>query len=156
MNSTLIIGLGNTLMGDEGIGSYIAEALALDPRLPSHAKVIQGGTDLLRLADKMEGYDRIILVDAMLDPVNSGRLEIIEEDFSRFKDQQDGAHHLSVIQAVALMRLSNPALSQTHITLALVGINSVKRTGSLSPALQIKLRELANEIMGLFAQEVFE
>lgn len=156
MMSTMIIGLGNPLMGDEGIGAWIAEALGRDPRLPAETAVIQGGTDLLRLSEKMEGFERIIVLDAMLDPAHPGRVEVYEDDFSALKEEQTGAHRLSAVQAIGLLRRSYPALKKARFTLVLVGVPEAKMRPSLTPVLQIKLREITAQVLGLVTEEVFE
>ena len=57
MKPHLVIGLGNPLVGDEGVGCLLAERLASDPRLPEDIEVIDGGADLLGCADRMSGRD---------------------------------------------------------------------------------------------------
>lgn len=156
MTKTLIIGLGDPLMGDEGIGCYLADALSRDPRLPHHVAVIPGETDLLRLAEKMEGYDRIILIDAVLDPKSPGRIEIFEDDFSGLQDRQADAHQLSVVQAVELLRFSSPGLLSAQFLLVLVGVTNAKLSQRLSPALQAKLGEAVAKVLRLVREEVFE
>jgi len=60
---TLILGLGNPLLGDEGIGVRVIEELrGLD--LPDGVEVVDGGTAGLGLIGLMEGYPRVIIVDA--------------------------------------------------------------------------------------------
>jgi hydrogenase maturation protease len=61
--STLIIGLGNPLRGDDGIGVRVVQALGQHP-LPQHVEVVDGGTQGLGLVNLMEGRTRLILVDA--------------------------------------------------------------------------------------------
>ncbi len=61
--STLIIGLGNPLRGDDGIGVRVIEELKTQT-LPSNAQVVDGGTQGLGLVNLMEGWTRVILVDA--------------------------------------------------------------------------------------------
>jgi len=60
---TLVIGLGNPLRGDDGVGVRVAELLAELP-LPNGVEVIDGGTRGLDLVNLMEGWPRVILVDA--------------------------------------------------------------------------------------------
>ncbi len=61
--STLIIGLGNPLRGDDGVGVCVAQMLA-QQALPNDVEVVDGGTQGLGLVNLMEGRRRIILVDA--------------------------------------------------------------------------------------------
>ena len=61
--ATLIVGLGNPLRGDDGVGVRVAEALAAQP-LPDGVEVIDGGTQGLGIVNLLENKKRVILVDA--------------------------------------------------------------------------------------------
>jgi hydrogenase maturation protease len=61
--NTLIIGLGNPLRGDDGVGVRVAGAL-VGQVLPGGVEVVDGGTPGLELVNLMEGWPRVILVDA--------------------------------------------------------------------------------------------
>jgi len=65
MTATIkIIGVGNPLMGDDGIGIAAAERLAALP-LPEGVEVIDGGTGGLTLLDLMGGAETVLLIDAV-------------------------------------------------------------------------------------------
>jgi hydrogenase maturation protease len=129
MKPLLLIGLGNPLMGDDGVGCLIADRLATDPRLPDDVEAIAGGTDLLRFADAMEGRRRVILVDAVQDGAAPGTVTMIEE--GAMGDRQEFAHHLSAAQAIQLIKLTMPV----SITLVGVSITSASMRLGLSPPL---------------------
>jgi hydrogenase maturation protease len=59
----LILGLGNPLLGDEGVGLRAVEELK-GLELPDGVTVAEGGTTGLGLVSLMEGYQRVIVVDA--------------------------------------------------------------------------------------------
>jgi hydrogenase maturation protease len=59
----LILGLGNPLLGDEGIGVRVVEELKR-LELPEGVTVVEGGTAGLGLIGLMEGYQQVIIVDA--------------------------------------------------------------------------------------------
>lgn len=61
---TVILGLGNELLGDEGVGVHTARLLQ-DEALPSGTKVIEVGTAIVNSMSEWEEADRIIVVDAM-------------------------------------------------------------------------------------------
>ncbi len=61
--ATLIIGLGNPLRGDDGVGVRLAQMLA-NRALPDGVEVLDGGTQGLGIVNLMEGRQRVILVDA--------------------------------------------------------------------------------------------
>lgn len=60
----LILGVGNILMQDEGIGVHIINRLK-EERLASNVDIIDGGTAGFELIDIMEGYNRIFILDAI-------------------------------------------------------------------------------------------
>jgi hydrogenase maturation protease len=60
----LIIGLGNPLMGDDGVGIQVVNELR-ESDLPEYVDVIDGGTPGVGLIDLMSGYSRVIVVDAV-------------------------------------------------------------------------------------------
>jgi len=59
--TTLILALGNPLRGDDGIGAAVLEAL---PNLPPDVTVLDGGTPGLDLVLRLQGHDRVIILDA--------------------------------------------------------------------------------------------
>lgn len=61
---TIIIGLGNTLRRDDGIGVAIVETLKESSRLPEQITVIDAGTSDLEALLLMQGYQRVFLIDA--------------------------------------------------------------------------------------------
>ncbi len=60
---TLILGLGNPLRGDDGLGARVVEALASET-LPPGVEVLDAGTPGVGLLNLIEGRRRVILVDA--------------------------------------------------------------------------------------------
>ena len=61
---TLILGIGNLLLTDEGVGCHAARALQ-EEALPEDVVVLEAGTDFLSALPEIEKADRIIIVDAM-------------------------------------------------------------------------------------------
>jgi len=61
---TLILGIGNLLLGDEGVGVHVAHALAAS-QLPEGISVVEAGTAFLDVLPEIEKAERIFLIDAM-------------------------------------------------------------------------------------------
>ena len=61
---TLILGIGNLLLCDEGVGVHLARALQQE-RLPENVVILDVGTAFLDALPEIELADRIIMVDAM-------------------------------------------------------------------------------------------
>ena len=149
MKASLVIGLGNPLMGDEGIGWHVIEQLRRDPRLPQDTDLLWGGTDLLACAAQMEGRRRILLVDALLDAAPVGSVTVFENGnrLRGLEDRQEHVHHLSVTQALQLLHLASPSLGKVQFRLIAVSIHSVRVQPELSPALAAEMHHILNRVL---------
>jgi hydrogenase maturation protease len=60
---TLVLGLGNIIMGDEGVGVHVVRALEKHP-LPADVDTLDGGTGGFILLEPLQNAGHIILIDA--------------------------------------------------------------------------------------------
>jgi hydrogenase maturation protease len=63
--NTLVLGIGNLLLCDEGVGVHVTRALAHE-QLPSNVVLFEAGTAFLDALSEIEQADRILIVDAMV------------------------------------------------------------------------------------------
>lgn len=78
----LVLGLGNYLMGDEGLGVHFAQRMEQED-LPANIDVLDGGTGGFHLMSYLEHYSTIIAVDATLDDNPPGTIRLIRPRFSK-------------------------------------------------------------------------
>jgi len=90
--ATLVIGLGNSLRGDDGVGVRVAQILAAQA-LPDDVEVVDGGTQGLGIVNLMEGRQRVVLVDAADVGIDSGEFVRFTLDEARLLGDD---RHLSV------------------------------------------------------------
>jgi len=64
MGRVLIVGLGSTIMSDDGLGVHALRQLA-DHALPEHADTLEAGTALFDVLPDLRPYDKLILIDAV-------------------------------------------------------------------------------------------
>jgi len=69
----LILGIGNVLMGDEGVGVHVLRLLEQQPALPG-VRLLDGGTGGVNLLTEFEGVDAIVLIDATRDGRTAGSI----------------------------------------------------------------------------------
>lgn len=62
--NTLILSLGNPLRGDDGVGTAVLTMLAAYPIIPPGVVLQDGGTPGLETVLLLEGYERVIIIDA--------------------------------------------------------------------------------------------
>ena len=79
---TLVLGLGNVLMGDEGIGVYVVREIEKHT-LPAGVECLDGGTGGFTLLEPLEDADRIIIIDAASDGNPIGTVSRTTPQFSR-------------------------------------------------------------------------
>jgi hydrogenase maturation protease len=92
---TLVLGLGNVLMGDEGIGVHVVRALELHT-LPEGVECLDGGTGGFVLLEPLQSADRIVLVDAAADGNPIGTVTRTTPRFSRDYPPTLTAHDIGV------------------------------------------------------------
>lgn len=65
MKKTLILGVGNYLMSDDGLSVHVLERLQADHFIPDEIQMIDGGTCGLDLLQYLEGVSNLIIIDAV-------------------------------------------------------------------------------------------
>jgi hydrogenase maturation protease len=92
---TLVLGLGNVLMGDEGIGVHVVRALE-QHTLPSGVECLDGGTGGFTLLEPLQSAGRILIVDAAADGNPIGTVTRTTPRFSRDYPPTLTAHDIGV------------------------------------------------------------
>lgn len=72
----LVIGIGNVLMGDEGVGIHILRALEAAGSLPG-AELLDGGTGGINLLETVSNAAAIVMIDATRDGQPSGTVSLL-------------------------------------------------------------------------------
>lgn len=91
-----ILGIGNLLLGDEGVGVHVARHLLERCRLPEGVECLDGGTGSLALLESLQTADRIILVDATMDGAPPGTLRRLVPKFSSDFPPSLAAHDIGL------------------------------------------------------------
>jgi hydrogenase maturation protease len=76
--TVLVLGLGNVLLGDDGIGAAALARLERDYRIPPEVRLIEGGTLGLSLLDEIAQAAHVILVDAVATEAPPGSLVALD------------------------------------------------------------------------------
>ena len=133
---TLILGLGNPILTDDGVGIHVVRAVAAHVQWAGlvFAEASVGG---LRLLDALVGYDRVILVDAIQTPHGRpGDLYLLHPDELRTSLHSGSTHDLSLSGALALGRQLGMVLpTDEALTIMAVEVEDVLTFGeSCTPA----------------------
>jgi hydrogenase maturation protease len=108
--SILVLGLGNILLSDEGVGVRIVEALDASHDLPGEVDVLDGGTSGMELLDMVAERDCIIVADAVHAPGPPGRVIRLEgEEIRMLFETRFSPHQLGLSDLLAALRLLDKA-----------------------------------------------
>jgi len=92
---TLVLGLGNIIMGDEGVGVHVVRALE-KRQLPANVKCLDGGTGGFILLEPLQEAGRVILIDAAADGNPLGTVTRTTPRFARDYPPTLTAHDIGV------------------------------------------------------------
>ncbi len=148
MKRVLIGGIGNVLLGDDGIGPYIARVLDAAYEFEEGVEVADLGTPALDLIDEISGRDAVILVDSVDSGATPGTVLLYR--------REDVVKHAPGVR----MDPHSPALVETLLSaemfadapkdFLLVGVtfDSCEAECGLSAAVQWSVKQVIGEVLG--------
>ena len=102
----LVLGLGNTIMTDDGFGVRVVEALSSRYRFQGEVRLLDGGTLGLDLLPRLEGIERLLIVDALEMHAAPGATFRLEgEEVPRAFASKLSVHQLGVQELLAVSEL---------------------------------------------------
>ncbi len=107
MQKTLILGIGNTLLADEGLGIHLLEHLrAQHPQLPG-VSYLDGGTLSFTLAPEIEDCDNLIVLDAAQLQSPPGTISLLEgADMDHFVGHgKRSVHEVGLVDLISIAQL---------------------------------------------------
>jgi hydrogenase maturation protease len=127
---TVVLGVGNVLMADEGVGVRCVERLEKDAVLPRNIRLIDGGTSTHELLEDLENLDLLVIVDAVLSGKTPGTITRFEDDAvpSAFSNKLSPHQH-GINDLLAKLKL----LGRAPRRVVLIGVEPAK----LSLALEL-------------------
>jgi len=142
-NRILILGIGNYLMGDEGVWVHAARRLEAQNRFPG-VEVLDGGTGGFHLLGCLEEYETIILVDATLDRHPPGTIRLIRPRFAQDFPKAMSTHDIGLKDMMGALQLLG---KMPDIHLFVVSIENIQLQGvSLSPEIERVMPQLLEKI----------
>lgn len=145
-DAILVMGVGNYLMGDEGVGVRVIEALS-EREVPPFVDLLDGGTGGFLLLDRFQAYGKIIFVDATLDGARPGSRRLIRPRFASDFPQALSVHDLGLKDMIEAVYLLD---HQPDLYLLTISIDEIKPMSlSLSESVAASIRPAADLILDL-------
>jgi hydrogenase maturation protease len=118
-SKVLILGIGNVLMGDEGIGVHVVNAVE-KAALPPGVDCLDGGTGSFLLLEPMQTAEKVILIDATCDGAPAGTIRRLSPKYSADYPPTLTAHDIGLkdlLDAFYLMGETAPEVSLYAISI---------------------------------------
>jgi len=159
----LVLGLGNVLLRDEGVGVHVAGELQ-KVALPRNVEVIDGGTAGLDILLSQEGLYKLVVIDATRAGKKPGtiykaRLKAKEKDelvriFGQDRESKISLHQVGLIDALAATEKMNCAPEE----IVIIGVEPKEIACGLELTEQVKQRipEIVNTVLEEIEDAVHE
>ena len=141
-NSTLVLGLGNPLMGDDGVGLAVLSRLQQGWECEG-VHLVDGGTWGMNLLPLIEDTRRLLLLDAIRLGVEPGTLHLLTRDqLPRYLSHKLSPHQIDLKEILALAEFRG-TLPEVAVALG-VEPAAVELSTTLSQPVEARLEELTD------------
>ncbi|MEZ5419861.1 MAG: hydrogenase maturation protease [Vicinamibacterales bacterium] len=113
MGRRLVLGIGNILMGDEGVGVHAIEYLQGDT-WPPDVQLVDGGTGGFHLLDYLSSNEPLVMIDATLDGKPPGTVSVLRPRYASDFPRALSAHDIGLRDLVEAAQLTG-ALPDVHL-----------------------------------------
>jgi len=144
---TLVLGLGNPILSDDGAGIRVAQEVGKklnDPQI-TVAETSEAG---LRLLDSIVGYDKVIIIDAVqTEKGQAGQIYRMEpQDFSSAK-YLSSPHQINLATALELGNVLNLAMPQKITIFAIEAEDITSFSEKCTPEVEQAIPELVKIVL---------
>ncbi|MCX7854553.1 MAG: HyaD/HybD family hydrogenase maturation endopeptidase [Anaerolineae bacterium] len=143
---TLVLGVGNILLSDEGVGVHVVRLLRERYRFPQEVDILDGGTMGLDLLPYVEDTDRLLIVDAVQMDAPPGTVARLEgEQIPAVLNLKYSPHQAGVSDLLAAARL----LGRSPAEVVLWGVQpaSLEVGLELSPTVAAQVEVLLQNVL---------
>jgi hydrogenase maturation protease len=136
-NTILVLGIGNILMKDEGVGIRVINRLEKEGC--EGADLLDGGTGGFHLLDTLQSYKTVIIVDASLDAFPAGYVRVLRPHYAEDFPKQLSAHEIGLRDLIDSARVLGRL---PEIYLVAVSVAAFREMGmNLSPEAKSAITE---------------
>jgi len=151
----VVIGLGNPLMGDDGLGLAVLDELRTGYALPPEVELVDGGTWGINLLPVIEDAHELILIDAIDVGAAPGTFVRLEHDrLPRYLATKISPHQVDLRDVLGLAELRGTLPANT-VALGLQP-QSIELRNSLSDLLRCQVGTVAGAVVHELAQRGYQ
>ena len=142
---TLILGIGNILLNDEGVGIHVVSALQKNGF--SGVDLMDGGTGGFHLLGYIQSYSTVVMIDASLDEFPAGHVRVLHPRYAKDFPRQLSAHEIGLKDLLdACFLLGN----MPEIFLIAISIKDFQEMGmELTPEVEMAIPDAIRHVKDL-------
>ncbi|WP_286966769.1 MULTISPECIES: HyaD/HybD family hydrogenase maturation endopeptidase [unclassified Flavobacterium] len=146
-NEILVLGIGNYLMGDEGVGVHFINRID-KTQFPENISFIDGGTGGFTLIPYIENHKKVIIVDATMDGKDEGTITLLKPRFSEDFPTALSGHNFGLKDMVDILSMLNvmPEISLYTITILKMEPMSMNLSPKVDEAIQKVTLQIIQQI----------
>jgi hydrogenase maturation protease len=144
--SILVLGIGNLVMCDDGIGVRVAQKLQQEYRFPENVEVMDGGTLGLDLLPKLENLSYLIMIDAVETGKKAGTcVRLSGQELPIALETKVSPHQMGLKDLLAVSEL----MGHSPLEMVLIGVQPecIEMEIGLSPAVEAQLGLLTANVL---------
>jgi hydrogenase maturation protease len=146
MGRTLILGIGNLLLTDDGVGVHTLRRLQQMPGIPADVQLIDGGTCGLDLLQYVANLDRLIIIDAGKIGSTPGKITRITGDkVPAYLSLKTSPHEIGLPELLFAAKLTN--VYPKEVVIYCMEAASLETGIELTPALSKNLDNLVSLVV---------
>ena len=145
-SKTLVLGIGNLVMSDDGVGVKVVQRIQREFRFPEYVEIIDGGTLGLDLLHMLEQIENLIVIDA----VETGRepgtcIRLAGEELPIALETKVSPHQMGLKDLLAVARL----MGHLPHEMVLIGVQpgSIEMGAELTPEVETKVDVLIENVL---------
>lgn len=142
----LIMGVGNVLMGDEGVGVHAVRLLE-QQAWPTHVSLVDGGTGGFHLLAHFGDCEVLVLIDATLDGREPGTVSVIKPRYATDYPRSLSAHDIGLKDLVESAALIDTLPQVLLVTISVATLQPMQMT--LSPTIEATLPRVVDTVREL-------
>ena len=148
---SVLLGVGNILLTDEGVGVRLVEKLEADYVLPPQLEVIDGGTSAMELLEELENLDVLVIADCVRVGQAPATVAVLkDEDVPRFFRERLSPHQVGLSDVLATLEFTERA--PKHVVV--IGVQPVDVSLGMEQSLPVQavMPEALEEIRKALAE----
>ena len=143
-NEITVLGIGNVILQDEGLGVRVVEYLAANYEFPDNVSLVDGGTLGIELTQFVTGAKKLLIIDSINGGKEAGaRFRFENEEVAAHFQDKISAHEVGIQDVLALLTVTGRKIPQVTVLGAQPA--DISAGVGLSPLMQKLLPQIAQE-----------